>query len=314
MPSFDTVNYSLRPSKAIQRQLVFEGIRELHAQLRLSHCVYVGLGSVWFTDFILAHQVLDINDMISIEEDEIGFARARYNAPYATVEVRRGSSTEILPELLKEDAIAQRPWVVWLDYDGEFDEELKDDARLIIENAPANTTFLITFNANEMSYGDGKERPERLRRLFGDVVPDDLSKSKCKSPRLQTTLAGFAVDFMRSVAAAGREAGEFIETVRLVYQDTASMVTVGGMLPAAGTAEVVKGAVAGAGWRCKPDQAIRAPHLSIREALALQAMLPSEENLTREHLQAAGFDLKEEQIRIYEKYYREYPSFAEVRT
>ena len=75
MPSFDAINYSLRPSKAIQRQLIFEGIRELHGQLLLSDSVYVGLGSVWFTDFVLAHEILNIKHMVSIEEDEIGFAR-----------------------------------------------------------------------------------------------------------------------------------------------------------------------------------------------------------------------------------------------
>ena len=314
MPSFDAVNYSLRPSKAIQRHLVFEGIRELHDQLRLTQGVYVGLGSVWFTDFILAHELLNINDMVSMEEDEIGFARAQYNIPYATVQVRRGSSTDILPELLAESEINQRPWVVWLDYDGEFDEDLKDDARLIIENAPSNTMFLITFNANERNYGNANERPERIRQLFGDVVPDHLSKSRCKTPTLQDALAGFSIDFMRSVAATGRRAGGFVDTVQMVYQDGTPMVTVGGMLPAAGTVDAVKDAVTSLRWRCKPGGSIRAPHLTIREALALQAMLPSSEKLTREQVQEAGFDLREEQIQVYEKYYREYPSFAEIRT
>ena len=314
MPSFDAINYSLRPSKAIQRQLVFQGIRELYSQLRLSDSVYVGLGSVWFTDFVLAHEILNIKDMVSIEENEIGFARAQFNAPYATVQVRQGSSTDTLPALLSDGEINQRPWVVWLDYDGEFDERLKDDVKLIIENVPSNTTFMITFNAHEMNYGAANERPERIQQLFGDVVPDNLSKNSCKTPRLQDKLAGFAIDFMRSVAAGGRRQGAFVDTVQIVYQDGSPMITVGGMLSAPGTVEAIRNAASNLRWRCRPEEVIRAPHLTIREALALQAMLPSAESLTREKVQEAGFDLKEEQILVYQEYYREYPNFAEVRT
>jgi len=35
MPSFDAINYSLRPSKSIQRQLVFNGVRMLQSHLHL---------------------------------------------------------------------------------------------------------------------------------------------------------------------------------------------------------------------------------------------------------------------------------------
>jgi hypothetical protein len=47
MPSFDVVNYSLRPSKSIQRQLVFEGVRQLQGGLnlaRLARLIHEGAG------------------------------------------------------------------------------------------------------------------------------------------------------------------------------------------------------------------------------------------------------------------------------
>ena len=56
MPSFNVVNYSLRPSKSIQRQVVFEGVRNLQSRLDAEDQMYVGFGSIWFTDFILAHK------------------------------------------------------------------------------------------------------------------------------------------------------------------------------------------------------------------------------------------------------------------
>ena len=56
MRSFDAVNYSLRPSKTIQRQLVFEGVRMLQVALDPVKA-YIGFGSIWFTDFVMAHKI-----------------------------------------------------------------------------------------------------------------------------------------------------------------------------------------------------------------------------------------------------------------
>ena len=67
MASFDVVNYSLRPSKSIQRQIVFNGIRLLMERMKLECPVYIGFGSVWFSDFLVAHKMLGINDMRSME-------------------------------------------------------------------------------------------------------------------------------------------------------------------------------------------------------------------------------------------------------
>ena len=97
MASFDIINYSLRPSKSIQRRLVFEGVRTLKGNLELDNMVYIGFGSVWFTDFVMAHKLLGIQDMVSMEADVIGYKRALFNAPYATVRVMEGSSAAALP-------------------------------------------------------------------------------------------------------------------------------------------------------------------------------------------------------------------------
>ena len=163
MASFDSVNYSLRPSKSIQRQLVFEGVRILQSHLDLDRLVYVGFGSIWFTDFVMAHKLLGIDDMVSIESNRIGFCRAVFNSPYATVRVREGISSNVLPTLYDDGVIARRPWMIWLDYDCEFNETIRDDTRSVIENVPANSILLITFNGNEMKYGQATDRPERLR-------------------------------------------------------------------------------------------------------------------------------------------------------
>lgn len=314
MASFNIVNYSLRPSKSIQRQIVFEGLRTLLDRLNLQDVVYVGFGSIWFVDFVMAHKILAIDSMISIEQDEIGYARARFNSPFATVKIRQGASSEVLPVICRDEAINGRPWVLWLDYDRYFDEDMNDDLRLVVERAPENTIMLVTFNALEGKYGAAKERPARLRELFESVVPANLSKNQCKDQRMQRTLAELGVKFMKSTALDARRPGGFVPAFEIIYRDSAPMVTVGGVLPSEANQRIAQSVVKASGWRCKPSEPIRAPHLTMREAMALQSRLPDPSGLSRSTVQALRFDLDEKEIEVYERYYREYPAFAEIVT
>lgn len=312
MASFDTVNYSLRPSKSIQRQIVFHGIRTLLDTLNLQDPVYIGLGSIWFTDFVMAHKLLDIEDMISIESHPIGYRRALFNKPYATVSVRHGVSSAVLPHLYCDKSINCRPWVIWLDYDYEISPDVVAEVKTVIENAPKDTVFLITFNGNEEKYGPIVGRPDLLRDIYDDIVPDDLSMADCKEPNMQEHLATFTSTIMQSIAAEMARDGGFVSAFRLIYEDTTPMVTVGGFLPNEANRELVKTTLQSPDWRCLVAKRIRAPHLSIREATALQSKLPAPQGISRTDVQSLGFDLEHEQVEAFVKYYREYPSFAQI--
>ena len=312
MPSFDLVNYSLRPSKSIQRQIVFSGVRELQSNLDLERMIYLGFGSIWFTDFLMAHRLLGVDDMVSVESNEIGYVRAVFNAPYATVRVKQGNSGVILPTLYEDEIIRQRPWLIWFDYDYEFNESVRDDVRSLVENAPANSIAIFTFNGKEGKYGTAQERPVRLRELFGAVVPDDLSKASCKDEQMQETLANLALDYMRAVAADLSRPGGFIPAVRVIYKDSAPMVTVGGVLPAKGAVRTALDVVGRQAWPCFPAKPIVAPHLTMREAALLQSQLPKTAKLSRETVRSLGFDLDDTQIETFQLYYKQYPAFAQI--
>lgn len=313
MASFDAINYSLRPSKSIQRQLVFEGMRLLWEVMDLDRLAYVGFGSIWFTDFSLAHKFLRIDDMVSIENDDIGYSRAKFNAPYSTVRVEHGLSTTILAQLFDDAYLAGRPWMVWLDYDYEFDESVRDDVRSVIENAPLNSVLVITFNGIDNKYGQRpEERVKRLKELLGSVVPDELARASCKGEQMHATLADLGLDFMTSIAADIARPGGFVPGFRILYRDGAPMVTIGGILPAKGAARVVKDLVNGSSWLARPEKPIIAPQLTMREAATLQSLLPSATKLTRKDVQKIGFDLDEHQIEVFQTYYRQYPAFAQI--
>ena len=312
MASFDFVNYSLRPSKNIQRQIVFEGIRNLKTNLDLTDLIYVGLGSIWFTDFVIAHKLLDIGDMVSMEKSAIGYDRAVFNKPFATVHVRKGHSSSVLAELYEDETFCNRPWVVWLDYDKHLEEDLRDDIRSIIEKSPENTVFLVTFNGRDSCYGQANDRPTRLQKLFGDVVPDDLTKKMCRGDRMQDTLANLTLDFMKSVVVESSRPGNFHPIFRVIYKDSTPMVTVGGFLPSPEKSEISKSVIDNQTGRCRPDGRIIAPLLTIREAVTLQSLLPTTDGLSRDSVRSNGFDLEDDQIKTFECYYREYPIYAEI--
>lgn len=314
MPSFNVVNYSLRPSKSIQRHIVFEGLRALQGAMGLSNQVYIGFGSIWFSDFVMAHKQLGISDMVSMEWHDVGFHRAKFNAPYATVAVKHGQSSELLPALIDDANYNTRPWVIWLDYDYPYLEAVQDDVRSVIENAPANTILLATVNGKASRYAQKfSDRPEKLRSLFGDVVPGDLKKEECKEDDdFGALVAKYALESMTGIAASGARPGGFVPAFRVAYQDQSPMITLGGVLPSPANAQVVTDAVNGAEWRSFPAKPIVVPHLTLREASILQAQLPKGVALTRNDVKALGFDLEDDQIEAFATYYREYPAFAQI--
>ena len=90
--SFDVVNYSLRPNKNIERKLIFESLRMMDNIFDFSSYRYVGMGSLWFVDFILAHKMLHINNMVSIEMPEYE-KRVEFNKPYNCINIEPGDTT-----------------------------------------------------------------------------------------------------------------------------------------------------------------------------------------------------------------------------
>ncbi len=310
--SFDKVNYSLRPSKSIERALAFDGLKRLQNAMDTLDQVYLGFGSVWFSDFQIAHRTLGIKDMVSMESNDIGYARAKFNLPYRTVRILNKKSNDALPELFLDKSICDRPWIIWLDYDCAFNSDIVDDIRSVVENAPPNSILLITFDASDdrKSYALPKDRKAILERLFSKSLPeltrDDVDQG------LPETIARLTTELMISAAVESGRPGGFIPAFNMIYQDTATMVTIGGVLPRPGASSSARAAISSPGWPATPEMRIVAPHLTVREAAVLQSQLPRSKKLTRAAVRKLGFDLQEDQLSSFERYYLYYPSFAQV--
>ena len=70
--SFLEIDYSLRPNKSIERKVIFEFFASIRERFSLSDYTYVGFGSMWFVDFVMAHRTLGIKDMVSFEKTKKG--------------------------------------------------------------------------------------------------------------------------------------------------------------------------------------------------------------------------------------------------
>src|SRR6059058_3702099 len=93
--SFEKVYYLLRPAKNIQRKMLSEAFQRLPQLRPLSDYEYVGLGSIYFGDFILFHRTFGFDKMTSIELDE-NWTRAEFNKPYQCVTILSGRASERL--------------------------------------------------------------------------------------------------------------------------------------------------------------------------------------------------------------------------
>jgi len=142
MPSFRDIDYSVRPAKAIERKMMVEAFRRLGSSWSLQDYRYIGLGSIYFFDFMLVHRGLGICDMISLEREENHRARFEFNRPFGCVEVRFRKKEDPLPELPWD-----KPSIVWLDYDGKVDASTLADVQTVIQNVPSGSVVCVSFNA-----------------------------------------------------------------------------------------------------------------------------------------------------------------------
>lgn len=313
MSSTARIDYSIRQNKSIERSIIFDGLRTIYSSLYSDTALlYIGFGSVWFTDFHLAHRHLGAAQMISIELDEITAKRAEFNKPYRTVRVIPGDSNDIIPDLLDQDSLGALPWIAWLDYDKAMDEDRLKQLDDLIRYIPDGSTVLTTFSATPGQYGKPNRRAEFVQDLLGFASPPDLKNIDLRDPDSLSQL--LAVNVERRLCSISIDAGRTpaVPSFRLRYRDGTPMVTVGLHLPNGETQPDVRRLVDSSSWPGFVNSAITTPPLTTREIGAIRAMLPASGRLTRADLQSAGFDLEDDQLDAFTEHYNRYPTFAQL--
>ena len=112
-PSFEKINYIFRPKKQIERKILIELFQKLQNTLdiNISEYQYIGLGSIYYYDFILFHKYLNIRDMISLDDEDYP-NRFEFNKPFDFITFKPKSTTNFL----SENDLNKKSFI-WFDYD-----------------------------------------------------------------------------------------------------------------------------------------------------------------------------------------------------
>jgi len=328
-PSFQRVNYSIRTNKNIERKLIFDALMRMPANFHIDQYRYLGFGSMWFVDFIFAHRLLRISSMWSMEHEKSA-GRADYNRPYDCIEIKSGTSTEVLTNMAAEHW--QVPIIAWLDYDGRFDQDVRSDCEMLLTKARAGSVIIVTVNAYRNSYrtliepGEYNPSVSVLKELFGDALPTTNLPSDPKKDiefsKFPGLLASSILNLMtRSVRMCGRGSDgfpdRFVPLFSFEHNDGAPMITVGGVV---------------AEWRQIPEleaaleaqadalfegaatikETLDLVPITIKEKLALDRLLPADGGEFNLKFGESGIKLSIEQAQKYRRLYAHFPVFAET--
>ena len=150
--SATSINYEIRPCKFVERRMFLASISRILGAVRQGKDYqYIGFGGCSFTDFKLFHRELQIDKMISIEGDTYSDSKLDYNKPFNCIDIRRGQSDEVLPQI-----DLSIPSIIWLDYDGVLKNYMFTDVETIFHTVPAGSFFIFSCN-RELKRGNYEE-------------------------------------------------------------------------------------------------------------------------------------------------------------
>lgn len=245
--SYRSINYSLRPAKAIERKMLCTAFRRLQPIQRVEEYRYVGFGAIHFSDFYLFHRELGISDMLSIERETDSKACFRFNKPFKCIELKFGPSSEVLPGLDWE-----KNSIVWLDYDDPLDRSIISDIATLTQRLSAGSVLIVSVNAHPRpdpgvearqryeeetgsSFNLDDYRMRIVQELVGEKLPSDVTGVHLRGQELgrvfHRIIAGEIAEQLsiRNGLISAEDRLLFRQLFNFRYSDSAKMITVGGV-------------------------------------------------------------------------------------
>jgi hypothetical protein len=308
-PSFERINYSIRPAKQVERKMLVEAFRRLEKIGALPAYQYVGFGSPYFPDFVLVHRALNISTMTSMERELDAEERMKFNRPFGCVTLAMGEAGDILPTL----SWVQRA-IVWLDYDKSLDVQKISDIKTVVSSAPSGSCIVISVNA---APGTQDGRLQRLQSQLEGMFPFDIQDGDLLGGWNTARLFRRVIDDQIRLALDDRNAGlppaahlRYRPIFNFHYKDGAHMLTVGGVLYDDGNLSHLDAC----GFETLPfvrmdidPYLIEVPNLTLREVRFLDQQLPcsSVDDIVAAFIPA-------DDLKTYYGSYRYFPRFVDV--
>jgi hypothetical protein len=311
--SFEVINYSLRPNKSVERKLIARVLNAIGKSPRFDwrDYRYLGLGSMWFVDFIMMHKNIGITDLVTIEREESRAKRTSFNAPYSCVEVKLGLSTKVIRELAWD-----KRTIAWLDYDDQLRAYMFDDLNQIVTKGTSGDVVMLSVNAEaaQLNIIEDKVLVDPMTVLKGLVgatyIPTDAEKRLSKN-QFPALVGEIMFNFIKSSVLSTSRELDFFPLFNFSYSDGAKMVTYGGMIVDASDKAILKGLSLDSQFKFVAHHGqfeIQVPQLTLKEKLELDRRMPCADAPKPEDL---PFELRPTEIEAYRSFYQDYPLFAE---
>lgn len=309
VPSFEKVNYSIRPNKNVERKLMLETIERINERIPLDNHKYIGMGSLWFVDFIMMHRRLGLADLVSFERPTRA-NRARFNRPYACIRVDPRDFADYIDSAKQ----IRKPLIAWVDSDEKWNSPIVGQVITLAGLAPANSLIVLTLDATipEDADNDAKYRAFRSVQKF-DLTDNATAESFAPGSDLghfADLLARSILDqLVRTVRLRGLVATELFN---LFYRDSAPMITVGILVQESPPAIDTKWLKRQQFW-VGERTVIEVPHLTPREKLSLDTQMGGKTKGGGRRLKGriSRIGIPADAIRSYRKFYKYYPVFLE---
>lgn len=315
--SYRLIDYSLRPGKFAERKMLSEIFSRLKSFGDLPSYQYIGFGSIWFSDCVLFHKSLGINDIYSIERETDHEARFLFNKPFGGINVLMGHSSEVLLEL-----DWSRRSIVWLDYDDPLGPAILDDVRTVASRLVSGSALAVTVQAEKIfaKRQDEEEAQvvdtaEKFSNFFGpDRTPLDITDQHLVGwtlSKTSRTVIGREIEgALAQVNAARRPDNRmhFKPVAAFEYADGAKMTTLAGVIVDSGQRGLHELCNFGNLPFCTQDESayrIKVPVLTPREMRHLDRSMPARQDV--------GYDIgptPPSDARRYAELYRYLPNFG----
>ncbi len=325
-PSYEEINYSVRPAKATERKMICECINRLSVFNKIANYRYIGFGSPYYCDFSLFHKNLGINKMICLEKFENDKPRFEFNKPYKCIDLLYGESNSKLPTLNWDTHT-----VMWLDYDDCLDDKKLSDISLFFSKAISGSMIIVTINPsftdNHFEDDIKESRLNELKNRIGEKrIPPNVTANDLIPKNYISILRKIILNEIKetiSIRNGGLPSNKkmsFHQLFNFSYKDGAKMFTYGGIIVEKQDEPKINSCDFSDFCYYRPDETefqIYVPKLTFREIRTLEKKLPNLNNGNTQTFIAESelTDLKcvpKKDIEAFMNIYRYFPNYAET--
>ena len=320
----------LRPRKQVERKIIIELFQELQTLLGIDikDYQYIGLGSIYYYDFILFHKFLKITDMVSLDSESCAL-RFKFNIPFDFVNFINLPTTDFLNS---EPAQSDKNRLVWLDYDSKLisysDREstfmltkyILEDIGIMSRKSNENDLFILTVNRDihRRIFANINIRSQFLKQFREYLSGKYKSTSNITLNNYPYIIQNILLNTFKNNET--HQSIKFRKLFSFTYEDTSPMYTLGGIFRSTEIPDLpLSSHFVQQGEESITD--IDVPILTYREKLKLDQAVhffgqkldtpPSNDVIEQLATDKLGFEIDCLDLKSYLKYYRYYPQYYE---